>query len=408
MNVEKEIQRFKMELLRKMPFYGDILMRLSFVEDKKIPTAATNGKTIWYNPKFLADMKPGERNFVLMHELFHVLLRHGVRNADGQRDRDIWNMACDIIINDMLVKLHNDMRRAGIPFQKPVVGTFATVNSGETAENLYGKIQADNAGKNKHTQKLNIRIGYTGNGTYEQKMHEVDLPSDLRTFELSMDEMTVQDQLLQEMLRTAAQKNRGTMGSYYIPSEVYVLVQSKKLDWRKLLKNFLSQEIGEETSYTTPERKYLHMDMILPGHSLSEETIEEVWAFVDSSGSVGRDEMAQFLTQLYRISREFKCILHIGYWDTSVTDVYRNIRREEDVLKCVPRHSGGTDINCVYQWIRENKVKPDVMLILTDGYFGRLTTPTFSRTLGKKTVLVLSSDIDITEDMRKIGKIARL
>ena len=402
------MQRFKMELLRKMPFYGDILMRLSFVEDKKIPTAATNGKTIWYNPKFLADMKPGERNFVLMHELFHVLLRHGVRNADGQRDRDIWNMACDIIINDMLIKLHNDMRRAGIPFQKPVVGTFATVNSGETAENLYGKIQADNAGKNKHTQKLNIRIGYTGNGTYEQKMHEVDLPSDLRTFELSMDEMKVQDQLLQEMLRTAAQKNRGTMGSYYIPSEVYVLVQSKKLDWRKLLKNFLSQEIGEETSYTTPERKYLHMDMILPGHSLSEETIEEVWAFVDSSGSVGRDEMAQFLTQLYRISREFKCILHIGYWDTSVTDVYRNIRREEDVLKCVPRHSGGTDINCVYQWIRENKVKPDVMLILTDGYFGRLTTPTFSRTLGKKTVLVLSSDIDITEDMRKIGKIARL
>lgn len=408
MNVEKEIQRFKMELLRKMPFYGDILMRLSFVEDKKIPTAATNGKTIWYNPKFLADMKPGERNFILMHELFHVLLRHGIRNADGKRDRDVWNVACDIIINDMLVKLHNDMRRAGIPFQKPVIGTFATIDSGETAENLYGKILADNAGKNNHTHKLNIRIGYTGNGTYEQRMHEIDLPSDLRTFELSMDEMTVQDQLLQEMLRTAAQKNRGTMGSYYVPSEVYTLVKSKKLDWRKLFKNFLSQEIGEETSYTTPERKYLHMDMILPGHSLSEETIEEVWAFVDSSGSVGHDEMAQFLTQLYRISHEFKCILHVGYWDTSVTDVYRNIRREEDVLKCVPRHSGGTDINCVYQWIRENKVKPDVMLILTDGYFGRLTTPTFSRTLGKKTVLVLSSDIDITEDMRKIGKIARL
>ena len=49
MNVEQEIQRFKMELLRKMPFYGDILMRLVFVEDGRIPTAATDGKTIWYN-----------------------------------------------------------------------------------------------------------------------------------------------------------------------------------------------------------------------------------------------------------------------------------------------------------------------------------------------------------------------
>lgn len=71
MKIEQEIQRFKMELLRKMPFYGDVLMHLVFVEDKRVPTAATDGKTIWYNPDFLSRMKPGERNFVLMHEVFH-------------------------------------------------------------------------------------------------------------------------------------------------------------------------------------------------------------------------------------------------------------------------------------------------------------------------------------------------
>lgn len=408
MNVEKEIQRFKMELLRKMPFYGDILMHLVFVEDKRIPTAATDGKTIWYNPNFLSGMNPGERNFVLMHEVFHVLLRHGIRNSDGKRDKDIWNVACDIIVNDMLIKLQGHMRMANIPFQKPSTGTFANINGDETAENLYEKIKADNANKNKYTRKLKIRMGYTGYGTYEQNMKDVDLPSDIRTFELSLDEVNMNDQLLQEMIRTAAQKNRGTMGSYYIPSEIYALVESRKLDWRRLLKDFLSQEIGDDSSYTTPERKYLHMDMILPGHSLTDETIEEVWAFVDSSGSVGHDEMAQFLTQLYRISREFKCVFNICYWDTAVTEVYKKILREDDILKCIPHHSGGTDINCVYQWIRDNKVKPDVMLILTDGYFGRLTTPTFSRQLGKKTILVLSSDIMINDDMKKIGKIAKL
>jgi predicted metal-dependent peptidase len=150
------------------------------------------------------------------------------------------------------------------------------------------------------------------------------------------------------------------------------------------------------------------MDMILPGHSLTDETVEEIWAFVDSSGSVGHDEMTQFLTQLYRIAREFKCIFNICYWDTAVTEVYKKILREDEILKCIPHHSGGTDINCVYQWIRDNKVKPDVMLILTDGYFGQLTTPTFSRQLGKKTILVLSSDIMINDDMKKIGKIAKL
>jgi predicted metal-dependent peptidase len=198
------------------------------------------------------------------------------------------------------------------------------------------------------------------------------------------------------------------MGSYFIPTQIYALVESKKLDWRKLLKDFLSQEIGDEASYTTPERKYLHMDLILPGHSMTDETVEEIWAFIDSSGSIGREEMAQFLTQLYRIARQFKCIFHICYWDTAVTDVYKNIRREDDILKSVPRHSGGTDINCVYRWIHDNKVRPDVMLILTDGYFGSLTTPTFNRQLGKKTILVLSTNSMINEDMKKIGKIAKL
>jgi hypothetical protein len=48
------------------------------------------------------------------------------------------------------------------------------------------------------------------------------------------------------------------------------------------------------------------------------------------------------------------------------------------------------------------------MLILTDGYFGSLTTPTFNRQLGKKTILVLSTNSMINEDMKKIGKIAKL
>lgn len=408
MKIEQEIQRFKMELLRKMPFYGDVLMHLVFFEDKRIDTAATDGKTIWYNPVFLSTLNPGERNFVLMHEVFHVLLRHGIRNADRKRDKEIWNVACDIIVNDMLTKLSYDMSRAGISISKPSVGVFAGISSGETAENLYAKIFSDNKSNNPFRKKIKIRKGYTGNSTYESNTHEIDIPTDIKTFELSLEEMNMDDQKLQEMVRTAVQKNRGTMGSYFVPGEIYTLVDSKKLDWKKLLKDFLSQELGDDTSYTTPERKYLHMDMILPGHSMTEESIEEIWAFIDSSGSIGHDEMAQFLTQVYCISREFKCIFNICYWDTAVTEVYKKILREDDILKCVPHHSGGTDINCVYDWIGQNKVKPDVMLILTDGYFGMLNSPYFSNKLGKKTILVLSSNININDDMKRIGKITRL
>ena len=141
---------------------------------------------------------------------------------------------------------------------------------------------------------------------------------------------------------------------------------------------------------------------------MTEEKIEEIWAFVDSSGSIGSDEMKQFITQLYRVSKEFKCTLNLCYWDTAVTDVYLNIPNEKELLKCLPKHSGGTNINCVYRWLKEKKIRPEVMLILTDGYFGCLDYSVFIPSLGRKTILVISPGILENDEMKKIGKIARL
>ena len=65
MNFDREIQQFKMQLLRKMPFYGDILLQLQILPQEDIPTAATDGRTIWYNPQYFAGMPQAERNFIV-------------------------------------------------------------------------------------------------------------------------------------------------------------------------------------------------------------------------------------------------------------------------------------------------------------------------------------------------------
>ncbi len=117
--------------------------------------------------------------------------------------------------------------------------------------------------------------------------------------------------------------------------------------------------------------------------------------------------MQNFIKQLYHITKDFGCIMNIVYWDTQVHDIYKDISKPEDVIKALPKHSGGTDINCVYRWIRDNKLKPDVMLILTDGYFGMLNQSDFVPTLKKNTILVLSSAYR-TSDMDMIGRIAEL
>jgi predicted metal-dependent peptidase len=44
-----------------------------------IPTAATDGRRIWYNPEYLASSKPPERVFVFAHEVYHAIQNHPKR-----------------------------------------------------------------------------------------------------------------------------------------------------------------------------------------------------------------------------------------------------------------------------------------------------------------------------------------
>ena len=411
MQVEAVVQRFKMELLRKMPFYGDIIMRLPFVENPKIPTACTDGGKIEYNPAFFQPMTVGQINFVLMHEVFHVLLFHCSRH--GERRPDIWNTAADMIVNSMLMDLSSAMRNASIPFERPKNGIYSWVETGDTVENVYEKLLQDNKsnGNGKAKNTVLIRSRYSRNPEEVVAPHDVILsagePDDASGSSRAQSE-SLSEQAVRQIIREAASANRGSIGSYFVPEQIFRLVESRRIKWQTLLRDFFLETQSDEASYTTPERKYIHMDLILPGHGMDDEKIEAIWAFVDSSGSIGHDEMNQFLTQLYRIAHQFKCTFHLCYWDTQVTDVYRNINDEEEIFKSLPKHSGGTDINCVYRWLRDNKVRPDVMLILTDGYFGSLDRGLFTPSLGKKTILVLSGSIPISDEMKKMGKIARL
>lgn len=410
MSLEDEVVRFKMQLLRKMPFYGDIIMRLPITPNDSISTAQTNGRSIEYSPKFFSKLSSGQRNFVIMHEIFHVLLFHCSRK--NERRPQIWNTAADMIVNSMLMRLMADMRSVSIDFEKPNEGIFAFVKPEETVENVYARLLQDNKGIFSSSKKVRVKMYPYGPG----RPMPVNAPEDIIIVEVSdtapveddTEEAGLSKQAILDIIRESAAKNRSSLGSYFVPKQIFGLVESKKLKWQVLLRDFLIDEANEETSYATPERKYIHMDLIIPGYGTYEEKLEEVWAFVDSSGSIGANEMSQFLTQLYRISREFKCIFNICYWDTEITDIYRKITNEKDILKSTPRHSGGTNINCVYRWIQDNKLKPDVMLILTDGYFGELESRYFSKSLSQKTILVLSGDIHETDDMKRMGKIARL
>lgn len=403
-DVASEIQKLRMTTVRKAPFYGDILVSMSFLEDRSVPTAVTDGVTVRYNPDFLGGLTIGEQNYIIMHEVMHVLLRHPMRAKN--RRADVWNAAADYVVNSILDwDVRPVMRKIGVPFDRPKDGLFAELDRMQSAESIYDIILRDNPLSTEDTGIMNGRATYREGINGEKRFVRAPENDLAEPAPMSKAQEALMEERIKGLIQRAAK--RGT-GSYSIPPQLTQLLDTKKPDWRVLMRDFLDSEIQDEVSYATPERKYLHMDLILPGHPTADEELEELWAFVDSSGSIGKERMDVFLSQLYRISREFHCIINLCFWDTRVTDVYRRVIGEKNLLKCVPTHSGGTDVNCIYDWLRVNKIRPEVMLILTDGEFGPLDPNRFLPYLRRNTLLVLSEEIDPTEDMKRMGKVAWL
>ena len=75
----KRLLMSRLRLLVNNGFYGLLLMHMIFTLDEKCETAATDGKRIYFGPKFLDEISDSELDFVLMHEILHVALQHCLR-----------------------------------------------------------------------------------------------------------------------------------------------------------------------------------------------------------------------------------------------------------------------------------------------------------------------------------------
>ena len=102
-------ERAKRWVMSELPLLGalashiTIIARADLCERMDIAIAAVNGDLMemYFNPKW--DLTDAEVVFVYAHELLHVALMHHSR-VQG-RDSELWNIACDFVINGWLVEM---------------------------------------------------------------------------------------------------------------------------------------------------------------------------------------------------------------------------------------------------------------------------------------------------------------
>ena len=90
-------------LLLRHPFFGNMATRLKVENcDDWCPTAATDGKHLFYTTQFFNALSNKEIEFVIAHEILHCVFDHIIRRED--RNPMLYNIACDYIVNNTLVR----------------------------------------------------------------------------------------------------------------------------------------------------------------------------------------------------------------------------------------------------------------------------------------------------------------
>lgn len=184
-------------------------------------------------------------------------------------------------------------------------------------------------------------------------VHEVQQQSD----ELS-------EATIKEVIDSAKMRGWGKISGDAI-QKMEDLLKPAKLPWRQILRKCLSPMVYDygphfENTWSRRNRRSLP----LPGmRRLSNKIV----VAIDTSGSIGTDELGQFFAEIEKICKDMSQLV-VMQWDTSVKAVEYKYRKGS-WRKIEVKGRGGTSVQCVFDWMKENNYHKYPLVNFTDGWF---------------------------------------
>jgi predicted metal-dependent peptidase len=155
-----------------------------------------------------------------------------------------------------------------------------------------------------------------------------------------------------------------------VPREISEVLQAK-VDWREAMREFVTSFCvdKDESTWRRPSRRWIGQDVYMP--SMIGESVGRIVIGIDMSGSIGDEEVGQFLGEVKKICETVKPEgIDLLYWDTNVCQHEKYDQDQLDNLLSTtkPRGGGGTDPQCIVDYMNSKKIKAECAVILTDGY----------------------------------------
>lgn len=365
---ERKLQKAKVTLMRDPRFallQGILMVGRTKITDG-LPTAMTNGRDEFYGREFVKTLKDAELNFVVAHEAGHKMYRHLTTwKRLYVENPKLANAACDYVLNLMLKDLDPTERTISMPrYPKghkkagEIMGLIDERFRGMSAKQVYDIL--------KQEQQDGDGGGESGDGFDE---HDWDGAQEMTDQEKKELERDIDQAIRQGMMAQAkiAGKNAGN-----IDRSLQELLEPK-INWREVLREFVKStcRAKDASSWRRVNRRFLSTGMYMP--SLIGERVGHLVVAIDTSGSVGQEELSDFLSEVKGIAEEVNPQqVDLIYWDHTVAahEEYSEADVSNIVSSTKPRGGGGTSPSCVSDYLKEKNIEPECIIMLTDGYVG--------------------------------------
>jgi predicted metal-dependent peptidase len=339
--LNRRLSKAKTGLILEHPFLGAVAINMPFILSEEVPTAATNGKRVLFNPKFITDMTDEELKFLVAHEVFHPMLEHNFRR--GERNQRKWNRAADYVINELLtVEGVGKMPSGGLQ------STSIYKAGGGTSDGIYNILED--------------QPGDDGSGGYADGVGGFDECED------AGGNPAEQAQAQAEMKIQVAQAAQAAKMMGKMSANMQRLVDEvlqPKVDWRTVLQRFVEKARTDQRTWSRPNRRFISQGMYLP--STSGEVMGEMLFAVDCSGSIDQDTLNQFAAEISKVKDDCcPTLIHVVYFDSEVS--HHETYTPDDALDIKPHGGGGTAFSPVFRYAEEHDINPVACVFLTDLY----------------------------------------
>jgi predicted metal-dependent peptidase len=325
--------RLRAKLLLESAFFGSVLMSTELVETDQIDTAATDGARIYYNLAFLESLDDSTGVFVVCHEIFHIILKHALRQ--GSRDKELWNIACDHAINLQL-------KACGFSVWKEALcdAQYAGLCAEQIYEGLLAEEQAGGDPRGGDSGQLARDLMGSGNLSAEERTEIA------RTVD-------------QRVARAAACAKASGQGSPFL-DRLLGEVLGAVTPWREYLRDYMTRVTQDDESWGRRNRRFA--DVFLPArHTLR---VGDIVMIGDTSGSISHKALREVAGEVSAVADAVQPeVIRMVWADTKVAG--------EESFECGqpidvhPCGGGGTDMRAPLAYVE--KYDPSVVVLLTDG-----------------------------------------